>query len=517
MSNKGKTRYNIKKNDIDICKIIFTKAKDIEGRFDIKISFYNEEYKIKVHQLFRYRNEKINIKDIANKEISYHYGRYDNFVKIQLKNIKEKEPYEEIVYNLVPPNNYSVFPIPIFKLEVNSNYTEPLKILKSNSKHNGIDIDLEDNNTVEFFMINSSLSLLASMDKYEPAYKLLSYAPIEYYASNGGHIGFEKHHYYFGNDMTHTIKRELQAKDLNIIIDSYYNPTYDKKELLPCITFIENELFEEIILNTTIDPIIKNWNKRVSGYIASGISSLNLKKDDTLVVDTIGERLCRRLEGAEKAKLFKKSLNARYTLYNRLLKFNDEIEKTKEQLRLKINKFIYAIIELNKYYIKKYENNELNGEIRDEILWMILTPHLKIEDMNILLAKFLGINNFKIYKSTISYNKKEPVEESADLVYKINDIKSIDFNYCFIEYNTLFDIHIMNSCLNNILEREEFIPLVCRGEDIYITDMKWDNVRKLLKEKDYSSSRIEYRTVHLEQEFTNRNKLLEKVYSLIIK
>lgn len=84
MSSKGVTKYNIKKNGIDICKIIFTKAKDIIGRFDIKISFYDEKYKIKVHKLFTYRSQELLVDNIESKQISYHYGRIGS-VRIQVK------------------------------------------------------------------------------------------------------------------------------------------------------------------------------------------------------------------------------------------------------------------------------------------------------------------------------------------------------------------------------------------------------------------------------------------------
>lgn len=120
MSSKGVTKYNIKKNGIDICKIIFTKAKDIIGRFDIKISFYDEKYKIKVHKLFTYRSQELLVDNVESKQISYHYGRIGS-VRIQVKEHKNPAAKsEQLIYNLVPPNDYSKFPIPLFKLEVNN-------------------------------------------------------------------------------------------------------------------------------------------------------------------------------------------------------------------------------------------------------------------------------------------------------------------------------------------------------------------------------------------------------------
>lgn len=519
MSSKGVTKYNIKKNGVDICKIIFTKAKDIIGRFDIKISFYDEKYKIKVHKLFTYRSQELLVDNIESKQISYHYGRIGS-VRIQVKEHKNTTAKsEQLVYNLVPPNDYSKFPIPLFKLEINNSNDEPAILQNCNKKHSGINIELGNNNTVEVYMANHNDRKLTSED-IAKMYTFLGNIPIEYFASNGGRVGYEKNRFYYNNSGEHLMKKELTANDFNLLFDGYHNCFFDSKVIETTITFIENELYEDIILNTSINPIVNIDGKecRIPGYINGGKYFPNFNYE-TLIKDTVGEKIWNDLAGnaQEQQDFFSKVIDSQKRLTERLKKFSDDIERKKEKLRYKIDIFLYAIIELNKYYSKKYSNGELGDNLPWEILWMINYQLLNCEEINILLGKYLNINNFKIIKCKMSPDKVEnPINDNNEekIIYEIKDRKKIPFNYCYLEYDSVFNIHPLSFFINNILGENE-IPVVCRGNNIYVEEMMLSNLAQKLKSKKYNCSDVSYRIINLEQEFKT-NPILDKVYVIIL-
>lgn len=522
MSKKGVTKYRIQKNGIDICKLVFTKAKDLFGRFDLKIVFYDKKYDIRVHKLFSYKSERLYIDNIENKQISYHYGREDR-VKIQLRNIVEHEVPEEIVYNLVPPNDYSIFPIPLFKIEVPSDIKEPESILNSNKqKHEGIVLELGNNNTAEIYMSNPNDNKMNAFKKYEPAFILEALAPIEYFASNGGKVGYEKHRFFYDETGNHIITKDKVASDFNLMINEYDNKFIENKKLNPTITFIENELYEDIILNTSFNPIVSFDEKeeRIQGYLNGGKDCFNFKDDNILIKDTVGERIWKTLKGKEKEEFFDRCIESRNKLGERYISFINNNEINKEKLKDKVNLFLYIIVQLNQYYIRKYNNKELGKEIPDEILWMIEDPILRSEEINILLGKYLGIDNFRIFKTKLSYmnkTKKENhiKENENDVVYLIDDIKNEDIEYCYLEYNSSLNIHISSYSLNGLIKLDKEIPLIDRSNDLYVETEKWKSLSLELKEKGYYCTHLEFRTINLEKEF-ERLKGIEKAYDIII-
>ena len=482
MSSKGVTKYNIKKTGVDICKIIFTKAKDINGRFDIKISFYDEKYKIKVHKLFEYRSIELFVDNIESKQISYHYGRIGS-VRIQVKEHKNANAKsEQLIYNLVPPNDYSKFPIPLFKLEVNNLNDEPVLLQNCNKKHSGIDIDLGDNNTVEVYMASPSHRELPIED-ITGMYTFLGNIPIEYFASNDGRVGYEKNRFYYDISGQHLIKKELISKDFNLIFDGYHNRFFDNNVIEKTITFIENELYEDIILNTSINCVV-NFNGnlcRLPGYINGGKYFPNFNYE-TLLDDTISKKIWTALAKnvTEQQIFFNKAIDSQERLTERLKKFNEDIENKKNILKNKTNIFVYAILELNKYYSEKYSRGELGDDLPLEILWMIKFPTLKEEEINILLGKYLDMRDLRMFICNISPDIVEnPFDDNDDdkIICKIKDLKKMPFNYCYLEYDSTFNIHPFSYFINNILE-EEKIPVVCRGYDIDIGESRIINLAK---------------------------------------
>lgn len=316
------------------------------------------------------------------------------------------------------------------------------------------------------------------------------------------------------------MKKELTANDFNLLFDGYHNCFFDSKIIETTITFIENELYEDIILNTSINPIVNIDGKeyRIPGYINGGKYFPNFNYE-TLIKDTVGEKIWNDLAGnaQEQQNFFYKVIDSQKRLTERLKKFSDDIERKKEKLRYKIDIFLYAIIELNKYYSKKYSNGELGDNLPWEILWMINYQLLNCEEINILLGKYLNINNFKIIKCKISPDKVEnPINDNNEekIIYEIKDRKKIAFNYCYLEYDAVFNIHPLSFFINNILGENE-IPVVCRGNNIYVEEMMLSNLAQKLKSKKYNCSDVSYRIINLEQEFKT-NPILDKVYVIIL-
>ena len=167
------------------------------------------------------------------------------------------------------------------------------------------------------------------------------------------------------------------------------------------------------------------------------------------------------------------------------------------------------------FYIQKYKNRELNNSYDFKTLWFIKDPILKCEKMGILLGKYLGINNFRMFKSTISYEDKKEKKQNDDIIHLIDDIKDVDYlDYCYFEYDSIYNIHILSYYINNLLGDEK-IPVICRGEDIFLENEKWNTIAKELKIKKYTCTQLEFRTINVDDEF-NRLPELNDVYNIII-
>ena len=120
MSKKKDIYVPIVKDDKDICRLIFQK-KDY-GRYDIKLEFLNNSYKVQTYKLFDTTPIVYDVENPENVNISYHHGLDDQPIVIHLKKNKVSEGENRYTTlpatKIQPPNNMQKFPVPLLKIEI---------------------------------------------------------------------------------------------------------------------------------------------------------------------------------------------------------------------------------------------------------------------------------------------------------------------------------------------------------------------------------------------------------------
>ena len=375
------TYYTIRKNNIDICKIVFVKGK--RGLFDIEISFYRQKFNIKTFKLFNKRSEVFSIDDTENRQITYHYGKDGRKIVIHTKRIDGEPNYKDILLgNVTPPSSNSLFMLPLFKIEVGNSYNGPLSFEDNNI---GNLIDIREDNVVEIYMLQNELFIENNHKKYDIAYELESLFPMEYLTSNNAYTGTDKNKYFLGKNGFHQSRRTKDGKKFNLYIDGFYNPYVDCVVKEPTITFFENELYEEIILNTIKNPVIDNKdiiNDNGTTYLTiNNYDSFDINKP--ISKDSIGGRIYYDYlnNKIEKDMFLGRYLLARKKLYNRLCLFSLELNLARYIIDNKCNRFLNAITYLYLYYFNKYKDLDCDCDITDEIGWILEPDIFKMEDI----------------------------------------------------------------------------------------------------------------------------------------
>lgn len=327
MSSDKRVKVPIIRQGKDIARLIFEEDKEENniGKFDIKIDLFGKPFFGRTYKLFQNTPEEWNVESPDKTTITYHHGKNNKPITIHLKNgdTKSTRRYNSVAMDhLIPPSRNTRYPIPLFKLEIPTVAADASSKYRKKSKHHLIDI--QNDNTVEFYMASPSFDL----SKFDSSIysKLLCpqfFMPIEYFASYKANIDTIKHENFIPKDEPQIRMIGIgNLPNMQLFVIKYTWPKMDENLDKIRMTLLENELAEEILLCTRIaygntNPITDECDSIWLGGATLSQLAPNIFSNGILPESTVQETLKNPwLSGCERYILSNIAANARRKLYN---------------------------------------------------------------------------------------------------------------------------------------------------------------------------------------------------------
>lgn len=513
MGKKKDIYIPVIKDGKDICRLIFMKAND--GKYDLKIEFLNNAFGVQTYRLFSYRPIVWDVENLEKVNISYHHGANNYPVMIHLK---RKEPENGVkTYTTLPPtriqapNINQMFPIPLLKLEIPQSVVEGAKEYTPKSYHHAIDI--EDSNVLELYMSAEDNSLIENIEKYPKLSFVQTAMSMEYFATNSVVSDYQKNPNFVpkGKErLAMMVIKELQGMDIGVNI--FPDPDLDRREKALKITFIENELAEEILLSTILRYPKVNLQPGVYDYTLMGGANLKQLQPDNLLL--LKPALCpesaasyqlksNTLTSGEKEKLKLRAMQAQNKLYGEMIAFDKRLNAEKEELMEKALEFM-ELFHKSRARIRKEKPKPAIGEIyylTDVEAWLLSHSSVHAEEMHLLFAKFLGRDRCQLFNRVICQ-------------------KNTQFNHVWMMYDDMLDVDLLRGNLNLFFDEEGTEPdiLIDRGTTSMNAD-NWNGMKKRLEKRGCICSPIlsKYWEPSRFAEVLDANKhLLERIYEYIM-
>ena len=251
--NKNKISVPVVKQGKDICRIIFQNAED--GKYDIKFEFRGNPYEVYTYRLFSLSPIIWNVDNPQHINMSYHRGANNYPVVIHLKDeTKEgREMYRTLpITRIQAPNTNRLFPLPLLKMEIPQKVVDHASAYKEKSYH--YRLDLEDVNVIEIYMASEEFDI----EKYfHNAYCHLMmtqlFLSFEYFATGSVISDYSKSSYFIPQGKPAERFQGLGGiPGMQLFVVMYNVPLFDQYWENLHITFIENELAEEMLLCTKV-------------------------------------------------------------------------------------------------------------------------------------------------------------------------------------------------------------------------------------------------------------------------
>lgn len=267
----GNPRVCIKYNQFDLLRII---PFPNENEYDFKISFLNNEYKLRMHQegmkdfLMPTDDFKLN-----EWEITYHRSKDEKPTKYQLKN--PSRPYFNLpLKNLVDPIKSSEFPIPFLKLGINKNL-DTYNSFKDKKDYRII--DLNNFNVLELYIVSADYKFEEFMKKWDLFDLLYTVVPMEYFV-NG------KYQKNFFEPKLKTIYEKNQYRreiikindEIGLLCNFYIDENINGKKQDSFISLYENGKFQKYL---SLAPISYGATNKELAYIKQLRRNKNILTD----------------------------------------------------------------------------------------------------------------------------------------------------------------------------------------------------------------------------------------------
>lgn len=526
----------IVKNGKDICRIIFTpKPEEGEGIYDIKIDFKGQNpkgkvFKVQAYRIFAHRPVVQNINE-SNSDISYHCTKGDKPSKVHIKN-KEIDEYTTLpLERLQSPNVNQMFPIPLFKLEIPENVVKESESYEKKPKHNPI--EFENSNVLEFYMLPEGVFSDNYIDKYEEIFSVYSMISIDFFSSGTVLSDYQKMDNIFrskNHEINGIVLQYLKGMDL--YVNSFYDSKVNNKKNIT-ITFIENEFFEAILLNSRI-CYDENTLKRYFGGI--NLKRLNFPMPlakITPIEDSIADRILKSNTLSEEDKILfeQKAINGRIRLKNELEKYMYTMDYTEESINKSVSLFMNSLYDLQNSCRDKHIHNleNPNYQISDEDLWF-MGGEFNSEDIHILFAKYMGKSRYTLIKRSIrskdyvepfnTHKNKYKFDGYEITLFDFLSVHETIFNHIWLEYDDRFDVDLLRGNLNLFLNEGEKEPpySITRALSTSNNDC-WSGMKEKLLKNGFICGNVKRcnTTPKLINNIMKRNNcLLERVYNKII-
>lgn len=542
MKQVGKKDVSIPvvKSNKDICRLIFQSQEN--GKFDIKIDFLKNEYKVQLYRLFAERPIIWDVDNSENVNISYHHGAAPWPVLIHLKRYPAAEGQDVYTtlceHRLQPPNTNQKFPIPLLKLEIPQGIIDHAKDYKRKKYHHVLDI--LNSNVLEIYMASKEFSFEDYSTKYGCVMGIQTMMSIDFFASNTVLSDYQK----MGNMIPHgkvepRMRWITNIEGMQLFAIMYPDPNVDKLKKI-AITFIENEFAEDVLLWSRIFYPDNRLTRGQSSFtIMSGANTEEFKRfrapflNPSLNPHSVASKILKQnnLSKKEKEELRTLAIQSGFRLQHQYKLFEKKVEKEKTVLQAKCIWF-NAIIAIIKNQINltkgKYLGKE-GYEFQDWELWFLTEEYMHPEDIHILLAKYLGLSSCRLAKKVIysTRYKEETFKGNIELdsnghkVAYIRHKTNTKFEHVWLLYDDIFDIDIRRGSLNVFLcEKDATEPdiLISRGKNLYMEDIGWDGMEEKLRRNNFicdTSGMEERDSEQFRLCFEEHKGLLQRIYEMI--
>ena len=429
MGKTSEISIPIIKGDKDICRLIFQCGE--AGKYDIKINFLENPFEVWKYRLFSWSPIIWNVEHPQHVEASYHRGRDGWPITIHLKDTKKTgaDAYRTLPpTRILPPNINQRFPMPLFKLEIPQSVLGDAKCYKEKKYHTPV--KAKNANVLEFFMVSHTFDI---NDLHSPKYGVICepqlLLSIEYFASYTVITDYEKNNHFFPKN--HQPAERMQVltglPNMQLLVTEYTVPEIDQYWDKVHVTFIENELAEDILLCTRMahpkmpNPFTGYYDRTYLG--SASLDQLKypsgpLSKIPVLPSSTVEHALLSNVFSPdERNQLERLAGNARARLYSEMRSFDCKIAEQKSALEGKAKKFLQAVDSYKKEIWAGCEKKDGIAYI-DDAQRIILSHNSQIsQELHMLFAKWIGLESYELCKLTIQSKKYTPPKKAKAKIY----------------------------------------------------------------------------------------------------
>lgn len=526
----------------DICRIIFQKAED--GKYDIKFEFRGNPYDVYTYRLFSLSPIIWNVDDPQHINMSYHHGANHYPVLIHLKDETKKgqEMYRTLpITRIQAPNTNQLFPIPLVKMEIPQKAVDHASLYKEKSYHHKL--DLNDVNVIEVFMT----SVEFDFDQYvhEPYCHLLMpqiVLSFEYFATGSVISDYGKSSHFFSHEKPVESLRGMGGiSGMQLFVVMYKVPLFDQHWDHLHVTFIENELAEEILLCTKVaypEPNPLSWE--YDGIFLGGPTLEQLRppagplRQIPVMCNTTVLRVLHSegLREEEKRKLEYMAGKARAKLYDEMKHFEQTLERQRQAYMKKASVFLDGLEQL-----KKQTTDKVFAEKKDDIIYMnsmegfiLSDTSVTAEGIHILFARFCGLEQAGMIRVVIKSKKMKKQKRAITrygeggipiLEQRVVTADNTEFSHPWLILDDMLSIDLFRKNLNMFLDpkgRMEPDFLLFRSRP-YFKDDDWDGYRRVLENRGYICEGPHFKNLDqgkLKAIYEQNDGLLEKVYDALM-
>lgn len=503
---KNKISVPITRQGKDISRVIFQIAED--GKYDIKFEFMGNPYQVHSYRLFSLSPITWNVENPQNVNMSYHHGANDRKVLIHMKDITKtgKDMYRTLpISRIQPPNINQLLPIPLFKMEIPQTVVDAAPEYKAKSYHQRFELDKA--NVIEVFMASDEFDI---RNYFENAYSHLMISQLmlsfEYFATGSVLSDYSKNEFFmFSGEPMERFHNMGGIQGMQLFVVKYYVPPFDELLSNLHITFIENELAEEMLLCTKVAyPQPRPFAKEYDFIYLGGPTLEQLKPPagplavfpvmcNTTVLNVLNSE---ELSEEEKHQLELRSGNARARLYYEMKAFEDALENQKKVYKEKALLFLEAF---NILRLKYQQSDVCTNAVEN---FFVSDISCISEYLYILFARYCGMEQvIELYRLTIKRGNKFVIYPWLIL----DDMLSVD----------LFP-RIIDNLLGNTTNKNQEVNIF-RSKPRFKND-ELDGIRQKLEQRGYECSTphyVCYNQKELKALYEQEGMLLENVYCML--
>ena len=544
--NKNEISVPIVKQGKDICRVIFRQAED--GKYDIKFEFRGNPYEVYTYRLFSLSPIIWNVDAPQHVNMSYHHGANDYPVLIHLKDETKagREMYRTLpITRIQAPNTNQLFPIPLFKMEIPQKVVDCAPIYREKSYHHKLDLD--DVNVIEIFMASEEFDINKYVDNAYGRLMMIQWVlSFEYFATGSVISDYSKSsHFIPHGEPAERFRGMCDISGMQLFVVMYKVPLFDQHWNNLHITFIENELSEEMLLCTKIAyPEPNPFSQEYSSIFLGGPSLEQLRPpagplrripvmSDTAVLSVLDSK---DLSAEEKQKLEHAAGNARAKLYGEMKHFEEVLNQQKQEYAKKASDFLDGLKQLKKITKDRVYATQKGGIIYMNSMERFIMSDTSVtaEGLHILFARFCGLEQTSLIRVIIKSgkmekgkNKKKPIVNRYDekgipiLEQRIVTADNTEFSHPWLILDDMLSIDLFRSNLNMFLDpNRQMQPdfLLFRSKP-YFKDDDWDGYRKILENQGYVCEGPQFK--HLDQDklkaiYQQDDAALEDVYNALV-